>query len=33
MDIVFLIAASLGWAAVLGLACGCERLQPSRVNQ
>jgi hypothetical protein len=27
MDIVFLVAAALGWAAVLGLAWGCERLQ------
>jgi hypothetical protein len=30
MDIVFLIAAGLGWAAVLGLAAGCERLQRGR---
>jgi len=32
MDIVFLIAAGLGWTAVLGLAYGCERLQKSRVK-
>lgn len=27
MDIVYLIAAGLGWGAVLGLAYGCQRLQ------
>ncbi len=32
MDIIYLIAAVLGWAAVLGLAYGCERLQRSKVK-
>ena len=32
MGIVFLIAAGLGWAAVLGLAYGCERLQHRKVT-
>jgi len=31
MDIVYFIAAGLGWAAVLGLACACQRLQHHKV--
>jgi hypothetical protein len=32
MDIVYLTAAVALWVAVLGLALGCERLQPSKVT-
>lgn len=32
MDIVFLVAAAVLWAAALGLALGCERLQLRKVG-
>lgn len=32
MDIIYLGAACLGWAAVLVLAYGCERLQHRKVT-
>lgn len=32
MDIVYLIAAGALWAAVVGLAIGCERLQGRKVT-
>ena len=31
MDIIFLVAASALWAAVVALAVGCERLQDHKV--
>jgi hypothetical protein len=31
MDIIYLISVGVIWAAVLGLALGCERLQPHKV--
>lgn len=32
MDFLYLVAAGLAWAAILGLACACQRLQPSQVK-
>ncbi len=32
MDIVYLIVAATVWLAVVGLAAGCERLQPHPVS-
>jgi hypothetical protein len=32
MDITYLIAATALWAAALGLAFGCERLQQRKVT-
>lgn len=31
MDIVYLIVAATLWLATVGLAAGCERLQPHKV--
>lgn len=31
MDIVYLILAATFWLAIVGLAVGCERLQPHKV--
>ncbi len=32
MDLIYLASALALWAAVLGLAHGCERLQPTKVS-
>jgi hypothetical protein len=32
MDIIYLAAAAALWVAALGLALGCERLQPHKVT-
>ena len=32
MDIIYLVSAGALWAAVLGLAYGCERLQHHKVK-
>lgn len=32
MDIAYLVVAALLWLATLGLAAGCERLQPQRLQ-
>ena len=32
MDIVYLISVGALWAAILGLAIGCERLQSRKVT-
>ncbi len=31
MDIVYLVLAAALWLAAIGLAAGCERLQPHKV--
>jgi hypothetical protein len=33
MDVVYLLAAATLWAATLGLALGCERLQPRKAGR
>lgn len=33
MDLVYLVAAGLLWAAAFGLAQGCERLRPRQVTR
>ncbi len=32
MDVVYLVAAGAFWAAVVGLALGCERLERRKLN-
>jgi hypothetical protein len=32
MDIIYLVSAGVLWAAVLGLALACERLQSGKVT-